>query len=552
MSKFPCCIRVIPYESEDKDEKQLTMCLYVDTDGQGVPENVKESANKMFSNYHIEFHDLHKRPLSKVVDLSARKTEISDEEKEQRNSLSKKIGENLYLFDHRLNVTAVCASYKLTNFKEHNILCVTVFVLGKTRIPAGETDIKNTKEQYGSLFDHAEFDVVEGYYRPATGPQLASYAKPLQGGVGIGVQNVDSVGTLGGFLKDGQGKCYILSNDHVLHPADARENKKIVQPSRLDYENILEEDKEKEAKALKAVQLPLHLTPEQEREAEQFRQYLVEKHDRDLREARHNLECNMAKKPRPIAEYESGLRENVKIKIDESEVEFYVDAAIAELYKVEETYVSCCGGLYGQLYGFEDPKLDGEIITPKRFMELLQEEDSELRFMKIGRTTGVTKEGIIDWAVKELYVRIIGDEKYRNTQPWDDPDAPAFSHVPFHFHENCMKHPGSKLETSDDRYHDLGNCFECHKELQNDGTIKEFWARNCFVVRMYGSYFSDLGDSGSLVFGNNGKAWGLLFGNYLDLSRDYSFALISPLSVALKALEAKTKKKFKLWLVQRH
>ena len=224
MSKFPCCIRVIPYESEDKDDKQLTMCLYVDTDGQGVPENVKKSANKIFSDYRIEFDDLHKRPLSKIVDQSARKTEISDEEKEQRNSLSRKIGESLYLFDHRLNVTAVCASYKVTNFKEHDILCVTVFVLGKARIPAGETDIKNIKEQYGSLFDHAEFDVEEGYYRPTTGPQLACYALPLQGGVGIGVQNVHGAGTIGGFLKDEQGKCYILSNEHVLHPADAGEN----------------------------------------------------------------------------------------------------------------------------------------------------------------------------------------------------------------------------------------------------------------------------------------------------------------------------------------
>ena len=547
MSKFPCCIRVIPYESEDKDDKQLTMCLYVDTDGQGVPEIVKKSANKMFSDYHIEFDDLHKRPLSKILDISARKTEISDEEKEQRNSLSRKIGESLYLFDHRLNVTAVCASYKVTDFKEHDILCVTVFVLGKARIPAGETDIKNIKEQYGSLFDHAEFDVEEGYYRPATGPQLASYALPLQGGVGIGVQNVHGAGTIGGFLKDELGQCYILSNEHVLHPADAGENEIIVQPSGFDYQNILEEDKKKVAKALKTMQPPPNLTPEQEREAVQCRQFLAEKLDEDLKEARRNLECNKDKKPRPIAKYVSGLRENVKINIGESEVEFYVDAAIAELNKAEETYVSYCGGLYGQLYGFEDPMLDGEIVTAKCFRELLQKEDSKLRFMKIGRTTGVTKEGIIDWAVKELYVRIICDDKYRKTQPFDDPYAPAFTHVPFYFHENCVKHSGGKPETSDDRYHDVGKCMECYKELQDDDRIKEFWARNCFVVRKRGSYFCNLGDSGALVFGNDGKAWGLLFGNFLHLSRDYSFALISPLSVALKALGRKTKKKFELW-----
>ena len=296
------------------------------------------------------------------------------------------------------------------------------------------------------------------------------------------------------------------------------------------------------AKTLKALQLPPNLTPEQKCEAEQCRQFLVEKHDKDVKKAQSNLESNKDKKPRPIAKYVSGLRENVKINIGESEVEFYVDAAIAELSKDEETYVSYCGGLYGQLYGFEDPMLDGEIITPKCFRELLQREDSELRFMKIGRTTGVTKEGIIDWTVKELYVRITCDDKYKKTQPLDDPYAPAFTHVPFYFDENCVKHSGGKPETSYDRCYDVGKCMECYKELQNDDRIKEFWARNCFVVRKRRTYFCDLGDSGALVFGNDGKAWGLLFGSFLHLSRDFSFALISPLSVALKALETKTGK----------
>ena len=46
----------------------------------------------------------------------------------------------------------------------------------------------------------------------------ASYACPLRGGVGIGALGNDCAGTLGRFLEDEDGNCYILSADHVLNP----------------------------------------------------------------------------------------------------------------------------------------------------------------------------------------------------------------------------------------------------------------------------------------------------------------------------------------------
>ena len=548
MSMYPCCVRVIPYENEDKDNKQLTMCLYVDTNGHGVPKSVQESANRMFTDYHIEFHDLHRRPLSNIVELSARREQMSDQEKEQRSNLSRKIGENLHLFDHRLNVTAVCASYKVKNFKEEDILCVTVYVLGKTRIPAGETDIKDIREQYSSLFDHAEFDVEEGYYRPAAGPELASFASPLKGGVGIGLQNVHGAGTLGGFLQDEQGKCYILSNEHVLHPADAGENDIIVQPSRLDYETLVQEDKKKLNKIRKDIDPPSNLTPEQKSQAQRCRRKLVETLEIDLEDAKRKLDRDMRREPRPIGKYVSGsgLRENVTIQFGESKVEFYVDAAIAKLNEDEESDVKYVGESHGTLYGFEDTTLNGDVISLESFRKELQKKYTELRFMKIGRTTGLTTEGIIDRSVKELYLKIINDKKYVNMKQQDNPYIRACSHIPFIFHENCKQPGGCQLQINVNRYHDLGKCMECYKELRDGDTTGQFWARNCFAVRKRGNYFCDLGDSGALVFGNDGKAWGLLFGNFLHLSRDYCFALISPLSVTLEALERRTGKKLKL------
>ena len=215
--QHPCCIRAIPYENDRKGTKSLTMCLYVHTDDQAILEDVKDDAEKEFSGYKIECVNLQRSPLSKIV------TRLPSSKRQNRKELSDltgKIEENLNVFKNRLNVTAICASYKVVDAIERDIPCVTVFVLGKHRIPAGETDIEKLKEDNSRLFGNAEFDVVEGYYEeyePTPRSEMA-YAFPLRGGVGIGVNGGSGAGTLGGFLEDEEGECYILSNEHVLNP----------------------------------------------------------------------------------------------------------------------------------------------------------------------------------------------------------------------------------------------------------------------------------------------------------------------------------------------
>ncbi len=192
------------------------MCIYVDSNHKGIPDAVKEEAKKVFRGYNIEYKDLQRPYRGIVTELPSPKKQ----EKEELLDLSRKIGENLHVFEKRINVTAVCASYKVTDLKEKDIPCVTVFVLGKGKIPAGETDFNEIRGNYGRLFDNAEFDVVEGYFKLANSdkPLDASYALPLRGGVGIGVRGSNSAGTLGGFLEDEDGKRYIFSNEHVLNP----------------------------------------------------------------------------------------------------------------------------------------------------------------------------------------------------------------------------------------------------------------------------------------------------------------------------------------------
>ena len=201
---------------QNKDTQSLTVCLYVDTDGNGVPRHVENAAEEMFASCEIKCVDLQRRPLSEVV---SRLPSCKRKKRKEIFDLSRKIEHNLDVFENRLNVTAVCASYKVTDAVEKEIPCVTVFLLGKGKIPAKETDIQKIKKDNSHLFDNAEFDVVEGYYRPAYGssPQM-EYAFPLRGGVGIGVQGIPGAGTLGGFLEDENGECYILSNYHALNP----------------------------------------------------------------------------------------------------------------------------------------------------------------------------------------------------------------------------------------------------------------------------------------------------------------------------------------------
>ena len=104
MSEHPCCIRVIPYESEGDSNKFITMCLYVSANDMGIPDKVRDAAEKTFVNYDIKVVDLQKRPPGKIL-----KPLLSSEKRrdEELSALSRKIEENIHLFDKRSNVTAV-------------------------------------------------------------------------------------------------------------------------------------------------------------------------------------------------------------------------------------------------------------------------------------------------------------------------------------------------------------------------------------------------------------------------------------------------------------
>ena len=202
ISAHPFCLGAVPYENEAKAEKPLTMSLYVVTDGKRIPQDFKDAAHIMFGDYEVQFVDFHKRSFGKAYTQNS----LTEEEREEKLSkVNEQIEKILHLFENRLNVTAVEASFKVVDNTEQEIPCVRVFVLEKGRIPVGETAFPKTVEEIGY-----ELDVVEGYYQPALGDLNTTHIFPFRAGVQISVKGSHYAETLGGFLRGNNGKHYFI------------------------------------------------------------------------------------------------------------------------------------------------------------------------------------------------------------------------------------------------------------------------------------------------------------------------------------------------------
>ena len=607
----PCCIRVIPYENNNT--QTLTVCLYVDTDGNGVPRHVESNAKEIFPMCEIKCIDLQRRPLSKIV---TRLPLCKRKKGKQIFDLSRKIEDNLYVFENRLNVTAVCASYKVAEAVEKEIPCVTVFVLGKGKIPVNETSIQSIKRENSHLFDNAEFDVVEGYYRPAYGPSPEKeYAFPLRGGIGIGVQGILRAGTLGGFLEDENGECYILSCDHVLNPPKSKNNtlssndgsngvvdvtgtsavlmkdvngisdggptgvvhgarifaglkeginnpnddcsngvvcsaamcaglredegrpvgQIVEQPARKDYDKMLQ-NANLEYKEVKTKFSDIANLTQAERDDLKLDTYgarRLKQFEKENLHAKQKLQEIEEGKPRRIGEYVGGLKRNVKMKCGNKTYSFFVDVAIAKLDKEELEFITkdkADNKNRCEVYGFHrigNVVPTGEIVDLDTFVKEIREDSDKLTFSKIGRTTGLTDYGQIVSSFQELFIK-------RDS-------LPGMADTPFTYCINCKPSDVGEAELV------ANDCStkECPTCGNKAFEVLSSWQHNCFAIRKERKIFSEKGDSGSLIFDNDGRAWGLLQSGFIY--GNYDITLASPLTVALKALEMKCGKKLKFW-----
>jgi hypothetical protein len=218
----------------------------------------------------------------------------------------------------------------------------------------------------------------------------------------------------------------------------------------------------------------------------------------------------------------------------------FVDAAIAVLDEKESKNIKSYKHSKDKegrcpLYGFENDDCfhaNGEIVDMADFVSGITQGQE---FMKFGKTTNFTDKGSVETGFEMLFLK-------RSSQTPNVEQPSGLTHVQFAFCEDCIQSfPGDT-----EKYH-RKKCSSCSKQLSDNDPVRCFWALNCLVIRKPAQLFSDSGDSGALVFGNDGRAWALVFGKFFHPRRDSIMCVASPLSMALKALEMKFGKKFKLW-----
>ena len=534
----PCCVRAIPHEnpSEAAQQKSFIMCLYVDNGNKGVPDDLKQAANEMFVDYEIEYVDLQRRPIPQIVTHLPASEKTKDKD---LKDLSKKIEENVHLFENRLNVTAVKASYKIVHSSERDITCVAVFVLGKGRIPVGETDLKKLDN---NPFD-VDLDIVEGYFQPCS-DKYKSYASPLLGGVSIGIdpsEDMSHVGTLGGFLEDENKKRYLLSCQHVLNPHESN-NIEIVQPAVIDFENARKDVSKTKSELTNTLEKRKEVMKGLENTDPMYSWYerAVRKTQSDLtklkEEESHVENC----KPRSIGKYCCGLKQNEKVKVNDKYEYVYVDAAIAQLnseeaWEIEEKKNNEPDNDHNPLIGFQNDRENG--FVPTGHIVDLQEFDChhDLKFMKYGRTTGLTVDG--EFETTDFFLNRKGYKK--------DVCAGDLCHIPYILYCSSCK-PVTNENQVDLSVITNPSCAKCNEGIKSD-TTAAFWARNCMAIRKSRKPFCEEGDSGALVFDNKGHVWGMIFGVFEATGTNFVYGLATPLSVILQALGRISEKTLTLW-----
>ncbi|XP_022807576.1 uncharacterized protein LOC111344598 isoform X2 [Stylophora pistillata] len=220
------CIRVLPYRN--KLSGQVYVQLYVFCGNNGIPKVLSEAAGNCFGKMGVKL---------KWTDLCNETSDVPNItpgvsrrlQKSEVDEISKIIDTSLLIFNKHRNITAVYPSLKITDSKRTNEPCIMVNVIGKGRIPIGESNIPEFVDSY-------PVDIVEGFWIETVNPSNPIEPKErreyLRLGASISLKGVPYAGTLGAFVKDDDDKFYLLSCNHVIGD---REKKEILHPGWLQY-----------------------------------------------------------------------------------------------------------------------------------------------------------------------------------------------------------------------------------------------------------------------------------------------------------------------------
>ena len=293
----------------------------------GIPKRLEADAQKFFRETGVELkwsnmkNHTYKKP--NIVSVDFKQLEVS-----QVNGISKIINRNLPLFSKHRNITAIQPSLKVTNLEQTNDPCIRVYVLGKGRVPFGESEIPNS-------VDDCPVDIVNGFWCETSDtprfPTAHNQEKYLRLGASIGIEGKDDAGTLGAIVKGHDGGLYLLSCDHVIkHEGERR----ITNPGWchfLDFAGCHMFD----YIVLETFFHPqpatdhYRLSSQVESACESLRSIL---HAKLIKREKKLMEI-FSELPRTVAYYVDGIRKDIDFPDGSKN---YIDAAIAKLTKEEE------------------------------------------------------------------------------------------------------------------------------------------------------------------------------------------------------------------------
>lgn len=488
------CIRVLPYRYPSG---RVYVHLYVLCDKDVIPKELKDDAQEFFgeTDVTLKWSNMKNYAFQKpnIVSVDVKQLEVS-----QVNDISKIINKNLPLFSKHRNITAIQPSLKVTNSKQTNDPCIRVYVLGKGRIPFGESEIPNS-------VDDCPVDIVNGFWletfdtpRPLTAHEQKEY---LSLGASIGVRRKKSAGTLGAIVKGHDGGLYLLSCDHVIK--DEGESR-ITNPGWIHYVALIKNHMINYRKWISCMfQRIFALHPQPGNNFTQLRSqvdsacttlsFLL---DPTLMEYEDKLIRLSSKPPRTVAYYVDGIREDVQFSDGSTN---YIDVAIAKLTEEEEEALKKIG--YVEIIDTANCP-NGDITK--------DESQNEREWCKSGSSTGYTSLKS-SFSFDKAFLRISEHER------------PSFSS------RNLVLPRG-----------DVGD---------------DLWLRNCILLPNNGNLFSYFGDSGAVIFEKSEQhpqamlqampGFGIVIGGLF--SEDSCVGTIAvPLRIALEQLSIKLQDSFTL------
>ena len=605
MAAYPSCIRAIPHDTnKGHDSPSIRMCLYMHTAGHGITDKLRKEAGEMFSDYNYDFVDLEIEPLGEYFTPRDRNDQLKSE---KMAKLAQIIEKNLPLFENRLNVTAVYPSYKISEGQETDDLCITVSVLGKGLTPVGENEFSKTLDGHPLDIVEGYFSQTNGPFLSQASPLHLGVGIGVRGKRGAGTLGAfltDEFNHL--YVLSCQ---HVLSkkNEKPAEEQPSRKQTAEEQTTEKNYmdgvkrlENFISERMEElkkpdesgkiDKKEIKAFESAAKIPGEEELiEQPAAEDFITEMYEWEKNIREKNSELNYLKKkhsespekkaiksniikqeehlaafkseltdltkfrlPKWIATYSCGLQENYR-KPDDKKC-FFVDAAIAKINPNERDVILSRIQESDPVYGYDtrfsyekQKKIyeKGEIVPVSKIVK------GPETFWKAGRTTCITEGG--KFHSEHFFVRVKSRQK-------DSPDSTRtessqsessqdffgeFTHAKFQTYcKTCRPKTSGLLETS---LLKEVKCYKCGETLPANSESREFWAYNCFLVYLSRDKpFSTGGDSGAVIFDEDGRAWGIIVGNFV---RDRTYTVAISLDIALEALKDISGKELKLLCV---